>query len=75
VEPLYSGRFGNWEDVGLLYRALHSLEVALLYKLEICRFVIERFTQFRGCFTVQPVVERFLLCGESVIRGSTVYSL
>ena len=46
------------------------------------QFAIQRFPQFRGCFTYraiylvlpkQFVIERFLLLGEFAIRGSTVY--
>ena len=48
------------------------------------QFAVQRFPQFRGCFTYraiylvppkQFVIERFLLLGEFVIRGSTVYDV
>ena len=48
------------------------------------QFAIQRFPLFRGCFTYraiylvppkQFVIERFLLLGEFVIRGSTVYGV
>ena len=48
------------------------------------QFAIQRFSQFRGCFTYraiylvppkQFVIERFLLLGEFVVRGSTIYDV
>ena len=48
------------------------------------QFAMQRFSQFRGCFTYraiylvppkQFVIERFLLLGKFVIRGSTVYDV